>query len=192
MTPKSKLKWENTQLEIGETLKKGEYEELVEYVEGNERMLMSEVATHGLSRDTRLSLKYGSGKMGYFEKSIEEDDEKYALFKLGELYGHISCLNKLVYEEQWNSFAKAKLTVAKTYDGVNPTLLEDVIKYLHNCGKYLTAKKLADVLSSKESEVQTALNILVAEGFVQRFDDHGYSLDELGVRMGRLLKGKSN
>ena len=192
MTPKSKLKWENTQLEIGETLKKGEYDELVEYVEENERMLMSEVATHGFSRDARLSLKYGTGKMSYFEKSIEEDDEKYALFKLGELYGNINCLNKFVYEEQWNSFAKAKLTVAKTYDRVNPTLLEDVIKYLHNCGKYMTAKGLAYALSSKESEVQTVLNILLIEGFVQLFDDHGYSLDELGVRMGKLLKGKSN
>lgn len=192
MTPKSKLKWENTQLEIGETLKKGEYEEILKYVEENERTLMSEVATHGLSRDARLSLKYGSGKMGYFEKSIEEDDEKYALFKLGELYGHINCLNKLVYEEQWNSFAKAKLTVAKTYDRVNPTLLEDVIKYLHNCGKDMTAKKLADVLSSKESEVQTALNILVAEGFVHNYEDFGYSLSDLGRRIGKLLKGKSN
>lgn len=192
MTPKSKLKWENTQLEIGETLKKGEYEELLKYVEENERILMTEVASHGLGGDARLSLKYGSSKMGYFEKSIEEDAEKYVLFKLGELYGHIDCLNKLLYEEQWNSFAKAKLTVAKTYDRVNPTLLEDVIKYLHNCGKYMTTKKLADVLSSKESEVQTVLNILLIEGFVQRFDDHGYSLDELGVRMGRLLKKKSN
>jgi len=187
---KKLLKWENTKLEIGETLKKGEYEELLKYVKENERVLMTEVASYGLSDTVRHSLKYGTSKMVYFEKTIEEDNETYALFKLGELYGYINCLNKLAYEEDWYTLAKARLADAKTYDRANPDLIEAVIKYLYSSRKDGTAKGIANAISSNERDIQITLNILRDEGFLNYYESFGYSLSDLGIKLGKILSLK--
>ena len=63
-------------------------------------MLMSEFISES---DLDITLKYGSAVMSRFEAFIKKNPMFYALFKLGELNGHLACINRLNYEKNMNS-----------------------------------------------------------------------------------------
>jgi len=96
-------KWQNTELNLTEAFDNGDIENLLKFAENNQLMLMSEFIGES---DLTVTLKYGSAVMNRFEAFIKKNPMFYALFKLGELNGHLACINRINYEKNQDVLSK--------------------------------------------------------------------------------------
>ena len=183
----NKLKWQNTKLEPVESFEKGEYEELLKYVEENELMLRSLFVNRNIP-EFELTSKYGQSKMGYFEGFAKENPMFHALFKLGELYGYLHALGDINYENSWNAIAMNKFSEFKTDFLAYAALSEAILKELYKNGS-MTLEKLTIHLNTKKQLVKDSLFYLCITGFVCCYDSSikTYSLSELGIRLTKLF-----
>lgn len=184
---KKSCKWKNTGLKVEEMFEEGEYGKLVEYVKENELSLMSDAVNNGIS-NAQLTLKYGSSVMSYFESFIKKDPKSYTLFKLGELCGHIRCLNTIEYERQQNNLALSWFSNLKTQNPEYSTYFDEVINFFHNTGKIIPIVELYKTFSNDLIPIKNILNLLFENRFIHFFEDEGYSLSDMGVRVARQLE----
>jgi len=183
-----KLKWQNTKLEPVESFEKGEYEELLKYVEENELMLRS-LFVNGNIPEFEFTSKYGCSKMTFFENFTKEKNPMFhALFKLGELNGYLNALGAVNYENSWNSIAMDKFSEFKAAFPSYASLSEKIITELRNAGT-LTAEELAHRLNAEKSLTEDILQALFIEVFVCRYDlaVPRYTLSDLGIRLAKQL-----
>lgn len=187
----NKLKWQNIQLNPEESFKKGEYEALIEYVKQNEHALLSSLCNDD-DCTVGLTLKYGHSKMIYFEKIIEANPDTmlYALFKLGELKGHLDAIGKIRYEYQCQSIAMRDFSNFKAHYPDYATLSETIIKKLLE-GSPLTVDELTKTLNVKKGLIKDTLLMLFWTGLLDcREYAHKvhYVLTEKGSRVAKELK----
>ena len=185
----NKLKWQNTQLEPVESFEKGEYEELLKYVEENELTLRS-LFVNGNISDFEFASKYGCSKMTFFENFTEEKNPMFhALFKLGELNGYLHALGAVNYENGWNTIAMNRFSQFKTAFPSYDQLSKEIITELRNTD-LLTAAELTKRLNSEKTLTEDILQALFLEGFVCRYDlaVPKYTLSDLGTRLAKQLK----
>lgn len=187
----NKLKWQNTKLEPKESFENGEYEALLKYVEQNERALLSSLCNDDDST-IGLTLKYGDSKMIYFEEFIKanQDTMLYALFKLGELKGHLDAIGKIRYENQYQSIAMRDFSNFKANHPDCAALSEAIIKKLLEQSP-LTVEELTKALNVKKVLIKDTLINLFWAGLVDRRDythNFHYVLSETGIRIAKELK----
>ena len=184
----NKLKWQNTALEPVESFEKGEYEELLKYVEENELTLRS-LFVNGNIPEFELTSKYGQSKMGYFEGFVKENPKFHALFKLGELYGYLHALGDVKYESDWNAIAMNRFSEFKTAFPGYASLSEKIITVLRNAGS-ITVEELTKCLNAEKKLTEETLHHLFIEGFVYCYDTRvaRYTLSDLGIRLAKQLK----
>lgn len=187
----NKLKWQNTALEPVESFEKGEYEELLKYVEENELMLRS-LFVNGDIPDFEFASKYGCSKMTFFENFTKEKNSMfYVLFKLGELNGYLHALGAVNYENSWNTIAMDRFKALKKAHSDDASILKHTIKRLRNTGS-VTAKELSKCFNAKQEYIEKILYYLDIEGFVNCYNDNpsikSYTLSDLGIRLAKQLK----
>jgi len=186
-----KLKWQNTALEPEKSFEKGEYEALLNYVEQNERALLSSLCNDD-DPTISLTLKYGHSKMGFFEKFIEEKPERilYTLFKLGELKGHLDAIGKIRYENLCQSIAMNDFSNFKANHPDCAALSEAIIKKLVEQSP-LTVDELSKALNVKKVLIKDTLLNLLWAGLLDRREyarNVHYVLTETGIRVAKELK----
>lgn len=181
----NKLKWQNTQLEPVESFEKGEYEELLKYVEENESMLRT-LFVNGNIPEFELTSKYGQSKIGYFEGFAKENSMFHTLFKLGELYGYLHALGDVNYENSWNTIAMDRFSEFKTAHSDYAALSETILKELRKNGS-MSLDELNIRLNTKKPLIQDSLHYLVIEDFIIYYANKDYSLSEIGIRVAKQL-----
>lgn len=184
----NKLKWQNTKLEPVESFVKGEYEELLKYVEENELMLRS-LFVNGNIPDFEFTSKYGCSKMTFFENFTTEKSQMFhALFKLGELNGYLHALGAVNYENNWNTIAMNRFSEFEASFPNYVDLSKEIIPMLRNTNP-LTAEELSKHLNAENNLIEDILLSLYIEGFVCRYDLSipRYTLSDLGIRLAKQL-----
>lgn len=186
----NKLKWQNTKLEPVESFEKGEYEELLKYVEENELTLCS-LFVNGNIPEFELTSIYGQSKMGYFEEFTKKNPMFHVLFKLGELYGHLHALGRVKNESDWNAIAMDRFEALKKAHPDDASILEHTIRRLRNTSS-VAAKELSKCFNAKKEYIEKILYYLEIEGFVNCYNDNPsmprYTLSDLGIRLAKQLK----
>ncbi|MBE5812025.1 MAG: hypothetical protein E7314_00025 [Clostridiales bacterium] len=185
----SKLKWQNTELKPEESFKKADYETLIQYAKENEHTLICEFF-NGNASDFGLTLKYGSAKMNYFQKVIEEYPLFYALFKLGELNGHLDVFNAIKYEEQLDKIASHHFSDFVLNYSSSAELAKAILKRLYNTGEILlTLTDLEKALNTDKKHIKGVLRLLARHNFINCCESsyEKFSLTDLGKRVGKQL-----
>lgn len=182
------MKWKNAELEVVETFKKGEFDKLLEYVKENEQAVLSGIATEDLIQ-TRIETAYGAGVMMYFEKFVENDSEKNALLKMGELKGYLECLDAMSRESQKETLAEIKFDMIRMGHKEYSAYFEDVVKALYKAKTAMNNSDFEEIILL-ESEIRNVFDILLENGFICFDEGQGYSLTESGMKIGKMLKRK--
>ena len=184
---KNTLKWQKTQLKPEESFEKGNYEELLKYVKENENQLMTAFFNDDTSAINPM-LKYGSEKMDYFEKVIQDNPMFYALFKLGELNGHLTVFNAIKYNEQVISLTKAKFETFKSNYPSYAALSNAILKQLYKSGKPGTLENIVRALNTKKKLIRDVLSLLTLYGFINHYSLFGiYSLSDTGIIIAKQI-----
>lgn len=192
-----KLKWQNTALKPEESFEKGEYEELIKYVEENEHVLHSEFFypprknpyfETAISDDLGLTVKYGHSKLNYFEEIIKKNPMFYALFKLGELRGQLNFIGHIRYEKDKTTLAMQCFYAIRAYYSEYSILFCEILKHLYVSGE-MPLTELAKTLNSDEEIVRKAFLHLNSHSFVSCHNEfkEKYALSDSGIRVAKKL-----
>jgi len=152
----------------------------MQYADENQKNLMR-LLYNEHSDELRLGCKFGSSKLHYFENAISEDEKLLAIFKLGELYGHIRCLDTIEYEKQQDNYAAAKIQIATSQLPKLKNEIKELLKFLYINGK-AKEKELISVVQVKLVDLVQILHILFINGLIHVNDIYGYSLSNVGIR----------
>lgn len=179
------LKWQNNDLKLPEAFDNGEIENLLKFAENNQLILMSEFIDES---DLTITLKYGSAVMNQFEAFIKKNPMFYALFKLGELNGHLACINRINYEKQSDNLVKTAYENLKAYHPGAFPLMGNILKKLYSTGTTTSADELAEYFSESTISILYCLHYLHLNGFVYHCGlADNYSLTDTGHRVAKQL-----
>ena len=178
--------WLNSDFNLEKEFNEESFEKLIEYSKNNELNLMS-IWLNGTQRDTRRTLQLGTALLNYFEHTISEDSKSLAVFKLGSLFGHLECLNRISYETDQNNLAKAKFEVIRLMHPEYSDYFENILTILLKENKAVSENELFNKIQFGEQEAKIILIVLLKNGFINFYEFRGYSLSDMGIRLAMQL-----
>lgn len=179
--------WINPELNLLEEYDNKKFDKLSTYAEENKLHLMH-MAFCKKRNELSKSLVLGSYILKYFEKKLHPSAS--IAFKLGALYGHIECLEKISYEESMDEVANRILNIAKSEikDSTTITYVDDIIHML------VCVRKRSEIINEiniGSSELSTIISALENNQLVNVSNfakDEEYVLTDLGIRIERQLR----
>ena len=193
--------WLQSDLNLQEEFSQGNFSKLLEYAKQNELHLMSLVFNEN-GEPLAKSLRLSTSLLRYFEETLKQDEKAFTAFKLGALFGHIECLNRIGYEDSSNELALKAFDVAKTHmPFISETKLKGLLFALFSEGSMRKSKleehskskhKFYDhVLAMELLELDYALTTFEGFGIIHcysNFEDHLYSITDTGIRIVQQFK----
>lgn len=175
--------WSNLDLDLEKEFDEGSFEKLIEYSDENELNLMLTWLNRDKS-EIRKILLLGTTLLSCFEHTISKDSKNMAAFKLGELSGHLKCLDRILYESNLNDFAKARFEKVKSMNLKYSNLIDNVIKAFSNKGAMITKNELLKKFPYDLQDLEDTLKILLESGFIEYNESSTeYSLTGIGIRL---------
>lgn len=178
--------WLNPDLDLEEAFNNKSFEHLIKYSDDNKSNLM-QIWLLRNQIDTRNVLQLGAVLLRYFEGSITDDLKSLTAFKLGELSGHLACLERILYETDQNDMAKAELEAVKLMYPQFSNYFENILVAILNKNSNASEQDLLDAVALNSQELKQVLNIMLQNVFVHYYEGFGYSLSEKGYLLARLL-----
>lgn len=179
--------WLDSKFDLPDAFGKERFDELIEYVNTNEHNLMRIWLSQD-SKEIEKTLMLGTALLSYFEKTIEENQEVQAAFKLGELNGYLNCLNLIKYERQQDRIARGRLATAIVFNNEYSEHFKKVILTIYNSRTTpMTDKELTKKISLNFEDAKKVLNILCNNGLLNYYEMAGYTLNDMGIRLAKQL-----
>lgn len=178
--------WSNGNLDLREEFEKGSFEELIEYCQKNELNLMHIWQNKDITEINKI-LRYGTALLRYFEATIDKDPKMLSVFKLGQLSGHLDCLNQILYENQQNDAVRVRFEEIKLSRPNFKTEFEDVMKIFLQEGRSIKEEEFLNMLNLNLVDLRDVLNLLTKNQFLHFYEFLGYSLSDLGIRLVKEL-----
>ena len=193
--------WLQSDLNLREEFSQGNFSKLLDYAEQNQLNLMSRAFDENGELLTK-SLSFSTGLLRYFQESLKQDEKAFTAFKLGSLFGHIECLNRIGYEDSSNKLALKAFDVAKS---LMPFLCEIKLKgllFALYSESSMRKSKLTEYSKSKHNfydhvldmellELDYALATFERFGIIHcysNFEDPLYSITDTGRRIVQQFK----
>jgi len=166
------------------------FKELSEFADANALNLITAWFNKEKHKDVEIALKLASSMLHFFEVSISDDPKSLSIFKLGEFYGHVNCLNHISGNEQQHNSARKCLKEIKALYPEYANFFERIILILYQEGNK-THKQLVRKLSLKLQDLVEILYIMKINLIIDCYPDTRISLTGIGCLLGSQLTEKA-
>ena len=177
--------WLEKDLDLKQTFADGDFDTLIAYSDENQKNLLYQWMNNKSSFVSKM-LRFGSGLLHYFERSLLIEPKLHAAFRTGALLGTIEGLEQLIHEEEQGEWIykefKEELSSIKH--------LEEVILILQLYG-VLNHSEMCRQLDIKDSTLTEIMKRIEPTKLVQSTKSGKYklyTLTDAGRRLGQQLR----
>lgn len=183
--------WLNLEFDLETEFDRGSFEELMKYANSNELHLMR-IWLSGNPSNIRKTLRLGTLLLNFFEDTISEDLKSLSAFKLGELSGHLECLNRILYETDQKDLAKGKLeTIKSMYPEYSHYFDNIIVVLFSNENVSILEQELLKKIPLSIQELKKVLDVMVQNALINYYENIGYSLSDTGYQLAQSIAEKS-
>lgn len=183
--------WHQAELKLKKEFAEGNFEKLLEYVEQNELNLRELLSSRDFETIIK-SLNFSTMILRYFGDSLKDDPKTFSAFKLGELFGHVECLNYIENEHHSNSLALQAFYVAKSHMLFSEE--SQLVKLLFIISDNVCVTKTfieSQTLSMNKPEIDYSLDVFERFAIISSYygpQEPFYDLTDVGRRIVKHFK----